>query len=331
MSTRVVWLGAVDCFAECGWKPGQPDPGGTKSLCVKQCLDSNLQQQWPQPQAVQQASQQATPAQTPTFPTVPDPGCLTDCENKWGISGGNWNAAELAKCVAACSEKAPTAPTIPLPPGGAVPGGGGVSPSSGGGSSPSSGSSSTPSGGGNTATKPASEEKTPWGWIALGGLALVGAVWAVARGAGQVGGAMAENPGRRFYIRQTRHGYSAVLVDGRGNSVNVINGGPRDSEGVVRQAAQKHWPGVKEVGAGRWASPASNPREWWGPGQRWLEQEALKEYRVQLAAHQKRGRAKSTFRYTLPDWHRDAVDALGRNDEERFKAIKLDRIGYPSR
>lgn len=74
------------------------------------------------------------------------------------------------------------------------------------------------------------------------------------------------------------------------------------------------------------ANPA---REWWGPGERWLEQEALKEYRVQKAAHIKRGRSPNTFRYTPPDWQRDAMDALGKNDEERFKAIKLAQIGYP--
>lgn len=243
MSTRVVWLGEIDCFAKCGWKPGQPDPGGTKSLCVKQCLDSNLQQQWPQPQAVQQASQQATPAQTPTFPTVPDPGCLTDCENKWWISGGNWNAAELAKCVAACSGKAPTAPTVPLPPGGAVPGGGGVSPSSGGGSSPSSGGSSTPSGGGNTATKPASEEKTPWGWIALGGLALVGAVWAVARGAGQVGGAMAENPGREHLRPQ--HTFYIVAGRERGSYSKPFR--TREEAEAHRTSLAGPWQGQGEV------------------------------------------------------------------------------------
>lgn len=98
--------------------------------------------------------------------------------------------------------------------------------------------------------------------------------------------------------------------------------------------------GLALAGAAAWAMGAfkglglaglaENPRDWWGPGQRWLEQEALKEYRAQLAAHRKRGRAKSSFRYTPPDWHRDAVDALGKNDEERFKAIKLARIGYPA-
>lgn len=63
--------------------------------------------------------------------------------------------------------------------------------------------------------------------------------------------------------------------------------------------------------------------DWWGPGNRWLEKQALELYRQQLAAHVKRGQAKSTFRYAPPDWQKDAVEALGRNDEETFKAIKL--------
>jgi len=68
---------------------------------------------------------------------------------------------------------------------------------------------------------------------------------------------------------------------------------------------------------------------WWGPGQRWVEQEAAKEYAAQLQAHIKRGRSKNTFRYVVPDWQRELVDALGANDEETFKFLKLQRIGMP--
>ena len=63
--------------------------------------------------------------------------------------------------------------------------------------------------------------------------------------------------------------------------------------------------------------------EWWTPCNAWLCRRALAEYRVQLASHVKRGRKASTFRYNPPEWHRDAVSALGDNDEETFKAIKL--------
>ena len=66
--------------------------------------------------------------------------------------------------------------------------------------------------------------------------------------------------------------------------------------------------------------------DWWTAGNAWLQQQSGKEYQSQLRAHLKRGRKKSTFRYSPPDWIRDAVAALGRNDEETFKAIKLGAI-----
>jgi hypothetical protein len=62
---------------------------------------------------------------------------------------------------------------------------------------------------------------------------------------------------------------------------------------------------------------------WWTAGQEWLEKRGLAGYRAGLSAHLKAGRVRSTYRWNPPDWHRDAVDALGRNDEECFKAIKL--------
>ncbi len=85
------------------------------------------------------------------------------------------------------------------------------------------------------------------------------------------------------------------------------------------------------------ANPASHEaiakgqsyRDWWSAGQRWLEQEALKEAAAQKRAWVKKGRSAQNFRYDPPQWHRDAVAALGRNDEETFKAIKLEQIGFP--
>jgi len=67
--------------------------------------------------------------------------------------------------------------------------------------------------------------------------------------------------------------------------------------------------------------------DWWSAGQRWLEQEAAKEAASQRRAWTKAGRSEKTFRYNPPEWHRDAVAALGRNDEETFKAIKLGQLG----
>ena len=69
--------------------------------------------------------------------------------------------------------------------------------------------------------------------------------------------------------------------------------------------------------------------DWWSAGQRWLEQEASKEAASQKRDWVKRGRSAKTFRYNPPEWHRDAVEALGQNAEETFKAIKLERIGLP--
>jgi hypothetical protein len=67
--------------------------------------------------------------------------------------------------------------------------------------------------------------------------------------------------------------------------------------------------------------------DWWSGGQRWLEREAEKMAASQKRTWVKRGRSAKTFRYDPPDWHRDAVAALGRNDEETFKAIKLWQLG----
>lgn len=52
---------------------------------------------------------------------------------------------------------------------------------------------------------------------------------------------------KRFYIEHSRHGYSAILLDAKGRSVNVINGS-HEPESKVRAAAIKHWPGAREIG-----------------------------------------------------------------------------------
>lgn len=54
--------------------------------------------------------------------------------------------------------------------------------------------------------------------------------------------------GDHYEIKRGRLGWSAVLYDSRGDSINVING---DSEESVRGAAQRSWPGIKERGAPR--------------------------------------------------------------------------------
>lgn len=60
-------------------------------------------------------------------------------------------------------------------------------------------------------TPPAPEKKTPWGWIILGGAALLGGAYVLLRGAGELGGAMASNPGRS-HLRPTKTWY---IVAGR--------------------------------------------------------------------------------------------------------------------
>ena len=47
------------------------------------------------------------------------------------------------------------------------------------------------------------------------------------------------------------------------------------------------------------------------------------ESMVQYRAHLKRGRRASTYRYNPPQWHRDMVTALVKNDEVAFKTLKL--------
>ena len=66
--------------------------------------------------------------------------------------------------------------------------------------------------------------------------------------------------------------------------------------------------------------------DWLGPMNDWLCAWALKEYDAQIAAHIKRGRRKTTFRYTVPEFQADIIDAMNDGDEERAKAIKLSRI-----
>jgi hypothetical protein len=56
-----------------------------------------------------------------------------------------------------------------------------------------------------------------------------------------------EGSSHRFYIEHSRHGYSAVLIDRRGRSINVINGGAKDTEQDVLAAAQRHWPNARQI------------------------------------------------------------------------------------
>ncbi len=66
--------------------------------------------------------------------------------------------------------------------------------------------------------------------------------------------------------------------------------------------------------------------DWQTPFQTRLARLALATYRGQVSAHLRSGRVRSTFRYCPPQWHRDAVAAMGLNDEEAAKAAVLYRV-----
>ena len=73
---------------------------------------------------------------------------------------------------------------------------------------------------------------------------------------------------------------------------------------------------------------------WQSAGVKWLERESEKSYKAWLRSKEgkrflKRKRKVSPYHagFSLPDWHHEAIDALNKGDEERFKAIKLRQIG----
>ncbi len=67
-------------------------------------------------------------------------------------------------------------------------------------------------------------------------------------------------------------------------------------------------------------------REWQIPMRDWLQRWALDEAEIQRLAHIKRRRSPKTFRYVVPDFQADMIDALNKGDEERAKALKLSTI-----
>ncbi len=72
---------------------------------------------------------------------------------------------------------------------------------------------------------------------------------------------------------------------------------------------------------------AHDPLWWHSAAKAWLDGIANAVFRVQRAEHVKQGRRPNTFRWSPPDWHRQAVSCLNRNDEAGFKAIRLDVSG----
>lgn len=220
---EVEWLGEVNCFTKCGWSPGQPDPGGFKQKCVSDCLAQQVPAaEWPAATEFQE-------------PKVPDPKCLTDCENKWGIASGSWNAAELAKCVQACKTDVPSVVQPPIIytnlPQAETPKTCGPNEILVNGACVPAPQITTP-----PATPAAPEKKTPWGLIILGGLAVAGAAaWAMGAfgGAGLAG--LAENPGRQPNPRKRAMSppYSRSATSRYGASMGRRSDSPGDFVGPV--------------------------------------------------------------------------------------------------
>lgn len=67
----------------------------------------------------------------------------------------------------------------------------------------------------------------------------------------------------------------------------------------------------------------------WAEAGRWLEKVARLECEQQWAQHLRKRKSPKSFRYDSPQWHRDAVFALGKQDEATFKHIRLERTISP--
>ena len=69
--------------------------------------------------------------------------------------------------------------------------------------------------------------------------------------------------------------------------------------------------------------------DWHTAGRAWLQDMADKEFAAWRQSKQGKKWNNKTNPYLmgfrLPNWHSDAIKALGANDEETFKAIRLAR------
>lgn len=72
------------------------------------------------------------------------------------------------------------------------------------------------------------------------------------------------------------------------------------------------------------------PHSWIGAGQRWLRHKATMAFDSWLTTSdgkkwRRRKRKVSPYRcgFQLPQWHHDAIAAIGSGDERGFKAIKV--------
>ena len=74
---------------------------------------------------------------------------------------------------------------------------------------------------------------------------------------------------------------------------------------------------------------ASKSTEWQIAAQQYLAKLGAAEYESAIKAHKKAGRSVKTYRHNPSQYMCDLVSALGANDEEQFKAIKM-LEGYAS-
>ena len=115
----------------------------------------------------------------------------------------------------------------------------------------------------------------------------------------------------------------SILGMSKGKEKKLFDDLDADEQSEIKAYYQKHKGKVESELHSDEDELQEGARNWWAPGNEWLIKKATAEYRAQLASHLKKRRSKKTFRYSPPDWQQDAIEALGKNDEEWFKGIKL--------
>lgn len=146
------------------------------------------------------------------------PACLAGCESKFGMSAGaNLDFGKLAECTSNCvsaSQAPPGGPggqvPVPVPPPAQEePPAPAPTPEPSPAPTPAPSPAPAPAPAPTTPVKAEEDKGLPWGWIALGGLALAGVVWAVSRGAREVGAGISSNPSEprpkfKIYLERVR-------------------------------------------------------------------------------------------------------------------------------
>ena len=69
---------------------------------------------------------------------------------------------------------------------------------------------------------------------------------------------------------------------------------------------------------------------WYTAAQAYLARLGMSEYEAAMRAHVKAGRKAKTYKHNPSAYHRELVRLLGANDENGFKALKMEQ-GYASK